>query len=427
MFDPALISELQGPQWLRERRLAAAERLATRPLPTAEQEEWRYSPIGDLDPERWSPAGPPTGAAPEPSALAAAVQGPAAVVRIQDGHLVNISGQARGLEIARLGELSDGDELLGGAMASPVDFFAETNLAFAPDPVVVRARPGAVVEGPVVVEQIITTEGAAVLGRLLVLAEAGSRLTVVDVHTSGPVRALSIPLTEAVAGQAARLEVFTVQDLEPTVWQIGNEASAIGVDAHVVVALAALGGDYARHRIDTRMSGRGGAGDIIAVYHGRGDQSLDFRTFQDHLAPDTRSELLFKGAVDDRSRSIYTGMIHIAKDAPRVSAFQTNRNIKLSAEAWAESVPNLEIENNDVRCSHASAVGPVDDDQAFYLQSRGVPTDTAERLVVLGFYADVLRQLPELGVAAEIGRLLAGRLEAPAGTPVRANAAAGAA
>jgi len=414
MFDPSLISELPGPAWLRARRLAAAERIASRQLPTTEQEEWRYGRIGELEPDRWSPAAAPGGAPPPSSALAAAVRGPAAVVRIQDGHLVDIVTEAAGLEVARLGDLADGDELLGRAMPSPVDIFAETNLAFAPDPVVIRARPGAVVEGPVLVEQTITADGAAVLGRLLVVAEPDSRLTVVDVHTSAPVTALSIPVTEAVAGQAAHLEVFTVQDLEPTVWQIGNEASDIGRDAHVVVALAALGGDYARHRIDTRMTGRGGGGDIVAVYHGRGDQSLDFRTFQDHLAPDTRSELLFKGALDDRSRSIYTGLIHIAKDAPRVTAFQTNRNIKLSGEAWAESVPNLEIENNDVRCSHASAIGPVDDDQSFYLQSRGVPTEAAERLVVLGFYADVLLQLPEPGVAAEIGRLLAARLDAPA-------------
>ena len=113
---------------------------------------------------------------------------------------------------------------------------------------------------------------------------------------------------------------------------------------------------------------------LRAVYFGEGDQTLDFRTFQDHAAPDTTSNLLFKGAVGGHSRSVYTGLIRVRKDARGTNAFQTNRNIKLSDDAWAESVPNLEIENNDVHCSHASTVGPIDEEQRFYLESRGVPT-----------------------------------------------------
>jgi Fe-S cluster assembly protein SufD len=133
---------------------------------------------------------------------------------------------------------------------------------------------------------------------------------------------------------------------------------------------------------------------MLAVYFGEGRQMHDFRTLQDHEAPKTTSNLLFKGAVQGRSRSVYTGLIHIGKQAAGVDAFQTNRNIKLSDGAWAESVPNLEIENNDVRCSHASAVGPVDQDQRYYLESRGVPPARAERLIVLGFFEEVLERLP---------------------------------
>ena len=99
----------------------------------------------------------------------------------------------------------------------------------------------------------------------------------------------------------------------------------------------------------------------------------DFRTFQDHVAPNTTSDLLFKGAVAGPSRAVYTGLIRVGKEARGTNAFQTNRNLKLSDGAWAESVPNLEIENNDVHCSHASAVGPIDEEQRFYLESRGVP------------------------------------------------------
>ena len=120
----------------------------------------------------------------------------------------------------------------------------------------------------------------------------------------------------------------------------------------------------------------------------------DFRTIQDHDAPHTTSDLLFKGAVQDESRSVYTGLIKVRKHARGTAAFQTNRNLTLSEGAWAESVPNLEIETNDVRCSHASTVGPIDADQRFYLESRGIPTQIAERLIVLGFFDEVLDQLP---------------------------------
>jgi Fe-S cluster assembly protein SufD len=164
-------------------------------------------------------------------------------------------------------------------------------------------------------------------------------------------------------------------------------------------------------RTDCRLSGRGATGTLLAVYFGERHQTLDFRTFQDHSAPDTTSNLLFKGAVGGHSRSVYTGLIRVRKNARGTNAFQTNRNIKLSEDAWAESVPNLEIENNDVRCSHASAVGPVDEDQRFYLESRGVPTPIAERLVVTGFFDEVLTQLPVPEAAVALRALVGGKLD----------------
>ena len=137
---------------------------------------------------------------------------------------------------------------------------------------------------------------------------------------------------------------------------------------------------------------------------------LDFRTFQDHAAPDTTSNLLFKGAVGDQAASVYTGLIQVEKNARGTNAFQTNRNLKLSDDAWAESVPNLEIENNDVHCSHASTVGPIDEDQRFYLESRGVPPEVAERLIVAGFFDEVLE------AAARRRRVVAGLRREPPST-----------
>ncbi len=138
----------------------------------------------------------------------------------------------------------------------------------------------------------------------------------------------------------------------------------------------------------------------------------DFRTLQDHAAPKTTSDLLFKGAVEGRARSVYSGLIRVRKEAPGTSAFQTNRNLKLSDAAWADSVPNLEIDTNDVRCSHASTVGPIDAEQRFYLESRGVPPDRAEELIVNGFFSEVLERLPVKAMVEPLRAHVAAKLAA---------------
>jgi Fe-S cluster assembly protein SufD len=171
-----------------------------------------------------------------------------------------------------------------------------------------------------------------------------------------------------------------------------------------------------RLRSEARLDGEGADSDLLAVYFGDGDQTLDFRTLQDHAAPRTHSNLLFKGAVEERAHSVYSGLIHIRKQAQRANAFQTNRNLVLTEGAGAESIPNLEIEANDVRCSHASTVGPIDEEQLYYLETRGVPPADAERLIVLGFFDDVFERLavPALveplraEVDEKVGRLSAG-------------------
>src|SRR5438067_8764111 len=133
----------------------------------------------------------------------------------------------------------------------------------------------------------------------------------------------------------------------------------------------------------------------------------DFRTIPDHAAPATKSDLLFNVAVAGTYKSVYSGLIRVRKEAPGTNAFQTNRNLVLSEGAGAESVPNLEIETNDVHCSHASAVGPIDEEQLYYLESRGVPPEVAERLIVLGFFNEVLQRLPSPALAARLrGRLV---------------------
>lgn len=423
MFDPAAAAALPGPGWLQRRRSEAADRLAGLELPSSDEEVWRYSRIADFDPDGFAPlTQAPSTDVPAPAGeLLAALPDRAAAVVVRNGFVVHTEVDpavaASGVRLAPVSTLPDGESLLAEVEVDlPNDVFGAAAQAFGVDPIVLVVPSGVVVERPVLVVDWLDQAAAAVFPSLHVLAGPDSQVDVLEWHGSDDVAAFAAPATSLVARDAARVGHVLVQDRGPQIWQIGHQSADVGQHATLVGAQAALGGDYARSRVDCRLTGRGATGNLLAVYFGESDQMLDFRTFQDHQAPDTTSNLLFKGAVGGSSQSVYTGLIHVAKQARGTNAFQTNRNIKLSDGAWAESVPNLEIENNDVRCSHASTVGPVDEEQRFYLESRGVPTAVAERLIVTGFFEEVVRRLPVGAVAPlleiEIDRRL-GRRDQP--------------
>jgi Fe-S cluster assembly protein SufD len=382
---------------------------------------WRYSRIDDLDLDDFVPAsgagaadGDAAPGVPEllrPLLDAAPIR--AALVVARNGRVVHAEVRddlaAKGMRAERTGE-GDAD-VLGAAIDQAPDVFLGFNDAFVADPVVVWVPAGVTLDAPVVVAHV--TEGAnqAAFPRLVVHAGDDSEVSVLEIQVSGPEPSLVVPVTEIAVGRAARVGHLTVQQLGLATWQLGLQVASVDAEASLRTTTIAFGGDYARLRTDCRMVGRGATGELDAVYFGEGDQTLDFRTFQEHVAPDCTSNLLFKGAVGGRSRSVYTGMIRVGKQARGTNAFQTNRNVKLSDGAWAESVPNLVIENNDVRCSHASAVGPIDEEQRFYLESRGVPTDEAERLIVSGFFDEVLGRAPVPSVVPLLRSTIAAKFE----------------
>jgi len=407
-FSADAARSLPGPPWLAQRRAEAAERFAASQWPSTDEEVWRYSRIAELDLDAFALAAPSDVSPPGLKAVLATLPPRSATVVTVNGHV----SSADGPYVSTIGENGDGQASLGSVITEPVDLFSVMNDAFAAAPVLVRIPRGAVVDDPIVVVHWIDGDGTAAFPRLVVEAGADSQAAVLEIYASAEgARAVVAPLAEIAVGPSARLGFTSVQEVGLDVWQIASQVSQVDADATFTAATAGLGGDYARHRTDCRLTGRGATGTLLAVYFGEGDQTLDFRTFQEHAAPDTTSNLLFKGAVGGRSRSVYTGLIRVRKNAHGTNALQTNRNIKLSDDAWAESVPNLEIENNDVRCSHASAVGPIDEDQRFYLESRGVPPDVTERLVVTGFFDEVLQQLPVPGVAPSLRVAIAGKLD----------------
>jgi len=184
-----------------------------------------------------------------------------------------------------------------------------------------------------------------------------------------------------------------------------------------------LGGSYDRVRADVSVDGKDARSEILSAYLGEGSQVHDIRTLQDHVAPRTTSELLCQGAVAGRSRSVYSGLIRVHRGAVRSDARQTNHNLVLDEGAHADSVPNLDILENDVRCSHASTVGPVDEDQRYYIESRGVAPEVAEGLIVRGFFDAIIDRGPIPEATALLEREVHARLDAALGQDGRRVAA----
>jgi Fe-S cluster assembly protein SufD len=384
---------LGGPSWLNERQATATQQFAVAAMPSTEEEIWRYSRIDDLDVSRYHAAS--TAPGPVDSAELARLRAldPSAIVVTIDGAVAHLEVLApKGLRVVDLSVDAAGEG--DGLSVYGDDAFGWLNDSSMRAPLVIAAARGALIERPVIVVHVVSSALGLVSPRVTIRGGEASQLTVLEQFVSGDVDALVVPLTEVLADTAANVRHISLQQLGRSVWSIGRIESVGQRDSSTMLASVAFGGGYARTRIDARLVGQGASGQQIAVYFGDGDQMHDFRTLQDHQAPKTTSDLLFKGAVGGRAQSVYTGMIRVAHDAKGTAAYQTNRNLKLSADAWAESVPNLDIQTNDVKCSHASAVGPIDTDQLFYLESRGVPTDVAERLIVMGFFDEVMARLP---------------------------------
>lgn len=376
-------------------------------LPTSSLEEWRYSRIDSLDPDRYlrperAPQGP--AAHPDLDAMTAALGSVSAHLETHDGYLVGSSSSSAGVSVHPAAEL----ESAPGDLAGPADAFVLANRAYAPDPVVLTIAPGAT-PPPVLVVHWVGADGAAIYPSLRLEAGEDSEVTVLEV-VAGPGRSLVMPVTELDVGRSARVSYLHVQMLGEQAWQIATQNSRVDADAALTSAAVALGGDYARLRTDSALVGPGASSRLLALYFGTGSQMHDFRTVQDHRVPKTTSDLLYKVAVANTSRSVYSGLIRVEKGARGTNAFQTNRNLVLHEGAHADSVPNLEIEDNDVRCSHASAVGPVSEDERFYLESRGVPPEVTDRLIALGFLGEVLERLPVPSLGPFLSKALATKL-----------------
>ena len=417
------------PDWLRARRSHAWDVYERTPLPSTRFEQWRYTDLRrklKLDSLR---LGSHLAPAPDPALWPEKLRATMAEDQEASGHLVLIDGLVahadlrsdlaeQGVILTSLraaakahGELLE-RHLATEAVPAEEGKLAALNAALWTDGVFLLVPRGVILERPVRVTRWIGEAGAAFFTRVLILADPTSQVSYVDEILSDDLdrQTLASTAVEVMARDAAQVQYVALQRLGRGAFYHAQQRTLAGRDSTLDTLNVTLGATTSRVDLNARLLGPGANSDMLGLYFGEGDQHFDHNTSQDHVAPNARSDLLYKGALTDRARAVFRGIIHVHPGAQRTDAYQTNRNLLLSPDARADSLPNLEIEADDVKCSHAATVGQLDEDALFYLMSRGLPREQAERLVVMGFLGEVLGRLPLSGVAEKVTRVVTAKL-----------------
>jgi len=392
-------------------RLHARERLETLPLPSRSLHLWRYS-----NPARFLPEGDPSATAPAAVTPAWRLDEPLAGAAIVAGGAVRMIGwdesaRQAGVIVEDLHHAPAPE--LGTLVPAAHGLFEAINLAAWRGGVLVRVPPGVALEHPIRLRFIAPGGSALAAPRVLVVVGAGSSVEIVEGHGEGADGARVLGVSEVLVGEGATLRYGLVQRWEPGVVGHLTLRARLAAGARAQLSLASFGGAHFKLDLGATLAGEGAEVETYGVAMGIGAQRFDHHTEHHHLAPDTRSSLGFKVAMTGESRSAYTGLIRIAEDAPGCEAYQENRNLLLSDGARADSIPELEILNEDVRCSHGATMSRIDSEQLFYLQSRGLPRRQAVRLIVFGFLGKTLARLPETS-RERIEAFIAARLHSEA-------------
>jgi Fe-S cluster assembly protein SufD len=288
-------------------------------------------------------------------------------------------------------------------IAAEDGLFAAAAGAFGGDGVFVHAGPSVIAPSVVAIDLHAGADGSVTFPAVVVSAgEHADVSVVIHLRSHTDADAIVVPQFSVLVGTGARVSLSLVQNLGYSARSLGYLRSEVGADARFQFGEIGLGGRLARLHLDVGLEGRGSSANVVGAYFGEQQQILDYRYFMRHVGTNTRSDMFLKGAVEDQARSVFTGMIRIEETGQKTEAFQTNRNLILSDGASAQSVPNLEILANDVRCGHGSTVGPLDTEQRYYLMSRGLAPERADRLQVRGFFEQALAKLPNPELAAPV-------------------------
>jgi Fe-S cluster assembly protein SufD len=391
------------PVWLIERRTAAIQEFEAHSFPSRRDEAWRnvdLSPISNAHFPTVHVAGDADHLA---ESLSQIVPDAHRLVLI-DGHLSeshsDLGGLPSGVTVRAFGHaIEEADPLLGTHLARQVSgeghAFAALNTAFFEDGALIHVARGVEVERPIVVAYLNSAEaeGRAVYPRTLIVAEDGAQVRIAEFHQSVDVAYLCAPVTEIVVRANAGVHYYKVQEEGPRAFHFGAIAGIAERDARLSVHCFASGGKLARTDITADLAGLGAQVELDGLYLVGEGQYIDHHTYVTHLTEHGHSHQLFKGVLSGKCEAVFDGLVKVAKGAQKTDARQENRNLLLSKRALVHSNPRLEIHADDVKCSHGSSVGELDQDAVFYLRSRGIGQEDAQGLLTYAFIGEVIEPI----------------------------------
>jgi Fe-S cluster assembly protein SufD len=408
------------PDWFREQQVAAWEKFESIPRPTRKDQPWRFSNVDllDLAPFKVSPA-------------------------LSDDDRANVLKYSRGLDEFAARLIFAGDQLiernvvsddlkkrgvifqpLERAMIEHADIFqkyfmsqpavlgsakfAELHKALVSNGTFLFVPRGVEIEQPIEIFHWLRGEGVSVFPHLLLITDELAKVTVIEHFRSCDARATGFAcgVNDLIAGPGAKVTYVCAQDWGENVVALQMNTTTVDHDASAMSLNLNLGSKYSRFESLSRVVGEGARSDLLAVAVATNEQEFDSRTLQDHISPRTASDLLYKNALDDRARCTFGGLIRVEPHAHFTDAYQKVRNLLLSDDSEANSMPGLEILADNVRCTHGATSGQINEDEMFYLHSRGIPTKVAQRLIVTGFLNEVIQRLDQPAIAEHLRSLI---------------------
>ncbi|HZP56646.1 MAG TPA: Fe-S cluster assembly protein SufD [Dehalococcoidia bacterium] len=407
------------PAWLRERRAAAWAAYEAMDFPEPTDEEWRRTDVRSIvmnGVKPYAAAAPVADASQLPAPVREAWEAGDFAARLvqQDSEVVHIdlpaALRAQGVVLMDLHAAAREHEgllrkRLGAAVRDGEWKYVALNAALWSGGALLYVPKDVRIDLPVVLTTAVTAEGLAMFPRVLVVAEAGASVRVIDERTSpdGAQKAFVSAATEIFAEAGAQVEYYAINRWGRGAYNFDTVRAVLGQDARFRAMAVGLGSSLTKMRIDTEMPQPGASAELLGITFGDGDQHFDYNTLQDHVGHHTVSDLQFKSAMTGSSSIVWYGITRINPGASASEANQTSRNLLLSEHAKAAPIPILEIEAWDVqKCSHGATAGPVDENELFYLEARAIPRATAERMLVEGFFRDVVDRVPDARLRTRI-------------------------
>src|SRR5579875_1434123 len=409
------------PDWMLERRLRAWQIFEMLPMPSRTDEEWRRTDISKLRLNDLTPF---------PRHNGAGVTSPLNLEGHDGGLLTHdnseVASRTVRSELEEAGvvftdletALAERPDLIQryfmtDAVVADYNKFTALNGAFWSGGTFLYVPRGVDVSLPLRSLYTLSEGGAALFTHTLIVVEDGARVTYLEEYASEHIdrQSLNAGVVEVFVKPRAHLTYITLQDWTGEMYDVSTQRALLDRDSVLDWLVIGLGNGVTKANLEANLRGAGASTQMLGILWGYGKQHTDYHTVQDHTAPHTTSDLLYKAALTDESRSIFSGRIRVTKGAQGTDAYQANRNVLLSDKSSAFPSPNLEIEANEVRCTHGATVGKIDEEQLFYLMSRGLTRDTATRMIVEGFFEDVLQREPVGGIRDNLRDLIARKMD----------------